>query len=117
LGTTVLERLQFSLEQPVIHSKVSMSTVLDMYWGHNSSVITGKVVTRLEYQAYSKLAVKTMGDIIRSAYESVESLIHCAVHHRLGTVPVGEASIVIAVSSRHRKESFVACELILEEVK
>ena len=41
----------------------------------------------------------------------------CAVYHRLGTVPVGEASIVIAVSSPHRKEAFQACENILEEVK
>ena len=77
---------------------------------------TGKVVTRLDYEAYSKLAIKTMADIIRTAYETVP-LIHCAVHHRLGRVPVGEASIVIAVSSSHRKESFLACELILEEVK
>ena len=45
------------------------------------------------------------------------SLIKSAVHHRLGTVPVGEPSIVIAVSSPHRREAFVACELILEEVK
>ncbi|PPR05703.1 hypothetical protein CVT26_008944 [Gymnopilus dilepis] len=46
-----------------------------------------------------------------------QSLIRCAIHHRLGTVPVGEASIVIAVSSPHRKEAFKACEEILEEVK
>jgi molybdopterin synthase catalytic subunit len=32
-------------------------------------------------------------------------------------VPVGEPSIVIAVSSPHRKEAFVTCEQILEEVK
>lgn len=44
-------------------------------------------------------------------------LIRCAVYHRLGLVPVGEASIVIAVSSPHRKEAFRACEFILEEVK
>jgi len=73
-------------------------------------------VTRLEYQAYSKLAIKTMSDIIRSAHSSC-SLIRCVVYHRLGPVPVGEPSIVIAVSSPHRKEAFVACELILEEVK
>ncbi|KAG2044901.1 Molybdopterin biosynthesis MoaE [Suillus americanus] len=90
---------------------------------------TGKVVTRLEYQAYSKLAIKTMTDIIRTAHQSVArsthhpapaavpSIISCAVHHRLGAVPVGEPSIVIAVSSPHRKEAFVACEQILEEVK
>ena len=41
----------------------------------------------------------------------------CAVHHRLGTVPVGEASIVIAVSSPHRKEAFRVCENVLEGVK
>ena len=92
-------------------------------------MVPGKVVTRLEYQAYSKLAIKTMADIIRTAHgltsrsdhhpasQTISPLIRCAVHHRLGTVPVGEPSIVIAVSSPHRKEAFVACELILEEVK
>jgi len=49
--------------------------------------------------------------------QPISSLIRCTVHHRLGTVPVGEPSIVIAVSSPHRKEAFAACELILEEVK
>lgn len=86
------------------------------------------MVTRLDYQAYSKVAVKTMASILhdtrtqtsRSEHHiqgTVSSIIKCAVHHRLGTVPVGEPSIVIAVSSPHRKESFVACEYILEEVK
>lgn len=86
-------------------------------------------MTRLEYQAYSKLAIKTMADIVCAAHNSVarsdhhpsseykSSLIRSSVHHRLGTVPVGEPSIVIAVSSPHRKEAFVACELILEQVK
>lgn len=86
----------------------------------------GRVVTRLEYQAYSRLAIKTMQNILRvvrasaaqSGHDStVSSLIRCAVHHRLGTVPVGQPSIVIAVSSPHRKEAFRACEYILEEVK
>lgn len=102
---------------------------------HFSKLIThschdpGKVVTKLEYQAYSKLAIKTISDILtttrasvsRSSHDpspdAVSSLIRCTVHHRLGTVPVGEPSIVIAVSSPHRREAFAACELILEEVK
>ncbi|KAJ3563445.1 hypothetical protein NP233_g8941 [Leucocoprinus birnbaumii] len=87
----------------------------------------------LEYQAYTKLALKTIADIVRNAASSVTrsdhqpqaqrdssyvaSLVRCSVHHRIGTVPVGEPSIVIAVSSPHRKESFVACEQILEDVK
>lgn len=89
------------------------------------------MVTRLDYQAYSKLAIKTMAEIVRNAHSTytrsehhtaqigppAQSLIRSAVHHRLGTVPVGEPSIVIAVSSPHRKEAFMACEQILEEVK
>ena len=49
--------------------------------------------------------------------QSASPILRCSVHHRLGTVPVGEPSIVIAVSSPHRKEAFVACEYILEEIK
>jgi len=68
--------------------------------------LAGKVVTRLEYQAYSKLAIKTMGSIVQAASQSISrsehcsetqekpsSLISCALYHRLGTVPVGEPSI------------------------
>ena len=56
--------------------------------------------------------------IIESNSQShTQSLVRCALVHRLGTVPVGEPSIVVAVSSPHRKEAFVACEYILEEVK
>lgn len=85
-------------------------------------------MTRLDYQAYSKVAIKTMANILRDARAqvsrsehhtpgAVSSILKCSVYHRLGTVPVGEPSIVIAVSSPHRRESFVACEYILEEVK
>ncbi|KAL1665030.1 molybdenum cofactor synthesis 2 [Schizophyllum commune] len=105
-----------------------LASVQDDRAGAIASFI-GKVVTRLEYQAYSKVAIKTMLSIIKSASslstrsehsadgQEVTPIIRCAVYHRLGTVPVGEPSIVIAVSSPHRKEAFVACEYILEEVK
>ncbi|KAI0756911.1 molybdenum cofactor synthesis 2 [Daedaleopsis nitida] len=102
-----------------------------VFIGTTRNSFKGKVVTRLDYQAYSKLAVKTMGDIVRDAHNAYtrsehrtahsdpppQPLIRSAVHHRLGTVPVGEPSIVIAVSSPHRKEALMACERILEDVK
>jgi len=97
-----------------------------VFIGTTRNSFKGKTVTRLEYQAYSKLAVKTIAGIVRETTalfsrsetdSPVSALIRCAVHHRLGVVPVGEPSIVIAVSSPHRKEAFIACERILEEVK
>ncbi|KAJ3479612.1 hypothetical protein NLI96_g8940 [Meripilus lineatus] len=100
-----------------------------VFIGTTRDSFKGKVVTRLDYQAYSKLAMKTMMSIIHAAHERcsrsthhtenkpVSAIIRVAVHHRLGTVPVGQPSIVIAVSSPHRRESFEACEFVLEEVK
>lgn len=52
-----------------------------------------------------------------NTHSDTQSIIKSAVHHRLGTVPVGEPSIIVVVSSPHRRESFEACEWILEEVK
>jgi len=100
-----------------------------VFIGTTRNSFKGRVVTRLEYQAYSKLAIKTIVQILQDAHQAASRstcqphfhntppLISCTVHHRLGIVPVGEPSIVIAVSSPHRKEAFVACECILEDVK
>ncbi|KAJ7169835.1 molybdenum cofactor synthesis 2 [Mycena filopes] len=96
-----------------------------VFIGTTRNSFKGKVVTRLEYQAYSTLAIKTLAQIVRDVQASMfpedpviaQSTIRCAVHHRLGVVPVGEPSIVIAVSAPHRKEAFMACERLLEEVK
>jgi molybdopterin synthase catalytic subunit len=87
-------------------------------------------VTRLEYQAYTPLAMKTLSSIIEQAHISwtqptdltplaptSEALLRVVVIHRLGVVPVGQTSIIIAVSSPHRREAFEACEWILEQVK
>lgn len=65
----------------------------------------------------SNILKATRASALQSDQSPSTVVIHCAVHHRLGIVPVGEPSIVIAVSSPHRKEAFRACESILEEVK
>jgi len=91
-----------------------------IFIGTTRNSFKDKVVKRLEYQAYSKLALKIMANIVRDVQASMsptdstaaQPAIRCAVHHRLGVVPVGEPSIVIAVSAPHRKEAFVACERI-----
>jgi molybdopterin synthase catalytic subunit len=44
-------------------------------------------------------------------------LSHCTVVHRYGSVAIGEASIVIVVSSPHRREAFQAVQFIIDTVK
>ncbi|KAG9086244.1 Molybdopterin synthase catalytic subunit [Ceratobasidium sp. UAMH 11750] len=109
---------------------------LALFVGTTRDNFNGKRVVRLEYEAYSKLAIKSLSKIANNARKldipphefgptstssasstSAASLTRIAIHHRLGSVPVGEASIVIAVSSPHRREAFYVCEWILEQVK
>ena len=76
----------------------------------------GKKVIHLDYEAYPDMAVPSLSRI--SSYAKNKwGLFGAAVTHRLGCVPIGEESILIAVSARHRKEAWEAAEWILEEVK
>ena len=45
------------------------------------------------------------------------SLTRCSIMHRIGHVPLGEASVAIAVSSPHRKAAFEAGQWIIDTLK
>ena len=76
----------------------------------------GRRVTRLEYEAYEPLALKAFGPIAEEAAALWPSTI-LGLHHRVGLVPIGEASIVIAAASAHRAAAFSACRYAIERVK
>src|SRR5512143_549224 len=68
----------------------------------------GKRVHYLEYEAYPEMAVKQM-DVIAAEVRARWSIRQIAMVHRTGRLEIGEASVVIAVSSAHRGEAFEAC--------
>lgn len=63
-----------------------------------------KKVVRLEYEAYSSMALRALTSILVDVRHRFASIIRCAVSHRLGNVQVEEASGIVAVSSPHRKQ-------------
>ena len=76
----------------------------------------GKSVTHLEYEAYAPAAELTLGQIgdeIRQRW-GVEDV---AIAHRVGSLVVGEASVVISVASAHRDAAFEACRYAIERIK
>ena len=76
----------------------------------------GKRVLRLEYEGYEPLAVKAFERIATEA-ETRWPDVTLAVHHRLGTLQLGETSVAIAAASPHRAEAFAACRYAIERVK
>lgn len=75
-----------------------------------------RAVATLRYAAYRPLALRTMLAIARDV-QAAHSLIGIAVVHRLGPVPIGEDSILIAVSAAHRQAAWRAGEACLERAK
>jgi molybdopterin synthase catalytic subunit len=73
-------------------------------------------VTHLEYEAYEPMAVKALEQICNEAAREWPGT-RLAVHHRVGRLAIGEASIVIAAASGHRAAAFAACRYVIERVK
>lgn len=76
----------------------------------------GRRVTHLEYEAYEPLALRVFERIGREVSERWPS-VRLALHHRIGRLAIGEASIAIAASSAHRADAFAACRYTIERVK
>jgi len=76
----------------------------------------GRAVTVLEYEAYPEMALAELGKIAAEAQRRWP-IAKIAIVHRVGVVPIGEASVVIAVSSAHRVAAFEACHFAIDRLK
>lgn len=73
-------------------------------------------ITRLEYSAYTTMAVKEIERICVEIEREVEGATVSAIH-RIGSLDVGDAAIVCAASAPHRGEAFHACRLLIDRIK
>jgi molybdopterin synthase catalytic subunit len=73
-------------------------------------------VLYLEYEAYEGMAEDVMAQLTAQLEERHE-LSAIAIHHRVGRVEIGEASVVIAVSSPHRAAALAACKEAIDTLK
>lgn len=84
------------------------------------AVVTFMGVTRevpaLEYEAYGEMAERQLTAIVHSAVDQ-HGLCAAAVEHRVGRVPLSEASVIVAASAPHRAEAFAGARQIIDEVK
>jgi len=87
-----------------------------LFLGTTRDTFEGRTVSQLSYTSYPPLALKTLREIAEAAVEK-HQLLGVSIAHRMGTVPIGEASIAIAVSSGHRAAAWKAGEEILEACK
>ena len=76
----------------------------------------GRIVLRLEYEAYEPMALSEMRKLASEAIARWK-LVRIAIAHRVGVVEIGETSVAIAVSAAHRGEAFEACRFAIDRLK
>ncbi|MFN4144683.1 MAG: molybdenum cofactor biosynthesis protein MoaE [Runella sp.] len=76
----------------------------------------GKTVKRLFFEAYPPMAEAEMQKIAIETFNRWPVLA-ISIHHRIGTLTVGEIPVVIAVACAHRKAAFEACQFAIDTLK
>ncbi|KAI5812136.1 molybdopterin synthase large subunit CnxH [Pyronema omphalodes] len=87
-----------------------------LFLGTTRDTFEDRPVKTLSYDCYVSLCLRTLTTIAREIKKK-HNLCGIALTHRLGNVGVGEESVHIAISSKHRREAWLAGEEALEEVK
>jgi len=87
-----------------------------LFYGIVRNENLGRSVQYLEYDAYPEMALKKMREVageVRAKFP----IAAVGVLHRIGRLEIGETSLLVAVSSGHRKEAFEACHYAVDRIK
>ncbi len=100
-------------QQFVTNEEVGGST---LFIGTVRNQTQGKKVLRLDFEAYARMAISEMQKIAEQASERwpVKKI---AIHHRVGSLGIGEIAVIIAVSAAHRRATFEACQYAIDTLK
>lgn len=110
------------IEKPIDVNKVieaascSGAGAVNVFIGTIRDTASGRQVIQLEYEAYNTMALQEMRKIVDEATRRWP-LLGYGISHRIGVLKPGEVAVVVAVSTPHRKESFEACQFVIDTLK
>jgi len=103
-------------ERLITHVRRDESGAVAVFLGVVRDNSMGRRVLYLEYDAYPEMATRVMRLIAEEAMARWP-ITDIAMQHRTGRLEIGEASLLIAVSSPHRREAFEACHHLVDRFK
>lgn len=117
-GGVRIQQEPFSIEREVNALKKSSTSIgaIVTFLGTTRDISRGKEVAKLEFEYYPGMAEKKLQEIRDRAIKDFEVL-DLTIVHRVGTMPVGEEIVLIAVAAGHRDEAFRACRFCIDELK
>jgi len=107
---------KISLDALINKVKDRKSGAIVLFLGSVRETSNGRKVLRLEYEAHTRMAEKTLRNIENEARKRTNAR-KVAIIHRLGRVKAGELCTGIAASAVHRDEAFQACRFCIDNIK
>jgi len=98
------------------HAQSPQAGAVLLFLGVTRQHTHGRETTELHYDAYEEMALKELATLETEAQNRWD-LAACLIVHRLGCVPLGEASVAIVTASAHRKAAFAAGEWLIDTLK
>jgi len=103
------------LKAPARDVDLTAGAVVD-FWGAVRGLEDGRQIEGIEYEAHRAMAEHQLGLVAKEAVKKFR-LQQVIVHHRIGFVGTGEASLFLRVGAEHRAAGFEASQWIVDELK
>jgi molybdopterin synthase catalytic subunit len=88
-----------------------------LFYGIVRNHSEGRDVERLEYEAHESMAVRKLREVADETKRRFPEISEIGAWHRIGVLEIGEASLLVAVSSPHRAQAFEACHWAVDRIK
>lgn len=117
-GHISVQKETFSLDTEVERLKKSSPSIggIVTFLGTTRDCSRGKQVSKLDFEHYPGMAEKKLAEIRERAIRE-HGATDVTIIHRIGTLPVGENIVLIAVAAKHRDEAFRGCRFCIDELK
>jgi molybdopterin synthase catalytic subunit len=127
-GATGSNNIKLITHVKLRNSKLDLGALVNMvsapgagaiatFSGTTRDSFDGKCVVSLEYEAYESMAERELRKIADQVRVKWPEIIHIAVEHKTGSCPIGESSVIIAISSPHRAAALDASRFFLDVLK
>jgi len=107
---------EIDISEVIKNTRSEEAGALTIFIGTVRNKSKDRSVDRLEYDSYDKMVISEIEEIFKKATERWP-IIKCSIIHRKGILEIGEMAVAIGVSTPHRKESFEACQFIIDTLK
>ena len=111
-----LTRDRIPIDRLVAESARPDCGAIALFFGTTRDHHEGRRVTRLSYEAYEPMALAALEALERAALARFD-VATCRIVHRIGEVPLTEASVAVVVAAAHRGAAFDACRWTMDELK